>query len=132
MVFKEMLISELNKYLSFNQIYDPYAVAVALRLRVEKFMYISLSSQELKDDFVNTHKTNKKLDFCERNGIIVPDAFFIVNSIHNSADHLKQNPVTGIFEEKQMVYKLNNNVVHHIIAELFNYDGTPITTSSIE
>ena len=82
MVFKEMLISELNKYLSFNQIYDPYAVAVALRLRVEKFMYISLSSQELKDDFVNTHKTNKKLDFCERNGIIVPDAFFIVNSIH--------------------------------------------------
>ncbi len=132
MVFKEMLISELNKYLSFNQIYDPYAVAVALRLRVEKFMYISLSSQELKDDFVNTHKTNKKLDFCERNGIIVPDAFFIVNSIHNSADHLKQNPVTGIFEEKQMVYKLNNNVVHHIIVELFNYDGTPITTSSIE
>lgn len=132
MAFKEMLISELNKYLSFNQIYDPYAVAVALRLRVEKLMYMSLSNQKLKDDFVDTHKTNNKLEFCERNGIIVPDAFFIVNSIHNSADHLKQNPITGVFEEKQMVYKLNNNVVHHIVAEIFNYDETPVTISSID
>ncbi len=130
--FKKMLVSELNKYLSFNQNYDPYAVAVALRLRVEKLMYSSLSNKELQNDFIDTHKTNNKLEFCERNGIIVPDAFFIVNSIHNSADHLKQNPITGVFEEKQMVYKLNNNVVHHIVAEIFNYDKTPITVSSID
>ena len=129
--FKEMLISELNKYLTFNPTYDPYAVAVALRLKVEKTMYLSLSNQNLKDAFIDTHKTNEKLEFCENNGIMVPDAYFIVNSIHNSADHLKQNPLTGAFEEKQMVYKLSNNVVHHIISELFEYDGNPITKEAI-
>lgn len=99
--FKEMLISELNKYLTFNPTYDPYAVAVALRLKVEKTMYLSLSNQNLKDAFIGTHKTNDKLEFCENNGIMVPDAYFIVNSIHNSADHLKQNPLTGAFEENK-------------------------------
>ena len=129
--FRTMLISELNKYLSLDSSYDPYAVAVALRLKVEKKMYSSLSEQILKDAFIDTHTTNKKLDFCETNGIIVPDAFFIVNSIHNSADHLKKNPTTGAFEEKQMVYKLNNNVVRHIIAKIFRYDGHPITVDSL-
>lgn len=128
---KAMLVTELNKYLNNEPIYDPYAVAIALRLRVEKVMYLDLPNQALKDAFVETHTTNKKLEFCEDNGIIVPDAYFIVNSIHNSANHLKQNQVTGIFEEKQMVYKLNNNVVHHIIANLFCYDGTPITIDAI-
>lgn len=99
--FKEMLISELNKYLTFNPTYDPYAVAVALRLKVEKTMYLSLSNQNLKDAFIGTHKTNDKLEFCENNGIMVPDAYFIVNSIHNSTDHLKQNPLTGAFEENK-------------------------------
>lgn len=129
--FKTMLISELNKYLNNDPIYDPYAVAIALRLRVEKVMYSDLSNQALKDAFVETHTTNKKLEFCEDNGIIVPDAYFIVNSIHNSADHLKQNPVTGVFEEKQMVYKLSNNVVHHIIANLFDYNGSLVTIDTI-
>ena len=96
-----MLISELNKYLTFNPTYDPYAVAVALRLKVEKTMYLSLSNQNLKVAYIGTHKTNDKLEFCENNGIMVPDAYFIVNSIHNSADHLKQNPLTGAFEENK-------------------------------
>lgn len=126
-----MLISELNKYLNNDPTYDPYAVAIALRLRVEKIMYSDLPNQAIKDAFVETHTTNKKLEFCENNGIIVPDAYFIVNSIHNSADHLKQNQITGIFEEKQMVYKLSNNVVYHIIAKLFCYEGLPITVDTI-
>ena len=129
--FKTMLISELNKYLNNDPTYDPYAVAIALRLRVEKIMYSDLPNQAIKDAFVETHTTNKKLEFCENNGIIVPDAYFIVNSIHNSADHLKQNQITGIFEEKQMVYKLSNNVVYHIIAKLFCYEGLPITVDTI-
>lgn len=129
--FKTMLISELNKYLNNDPIYDPYAVAIALRLRVEKVMYSDLPNQALKDAFVETHTTNKKLEFCEDNGIIVPDAYFIVNSIHNSADHLKQNQVTGVFEEKQMVYKLSNNIVYHIIANLFDYNRSLITIDTI-
>lgn len=124
--FRVIIIDELNKYLSYAQEYDPYAVAIALRHRVEKIMYEHLSSQELKDLFIETHKTNNKLEFCEQYGILVPDSFFIVNSIHNESDHLRQNPISGEFEEKSMVYKLQNKVIRSIVEKLFHYQGSPL------
>lgn len=130
-VFKEVLIDELNKYFTDAPVYDPYAVALALRLRVEKVMYDKLGSDQLKNDFVETHKTNKKLEFCEDNNIPVPDAYFIVNAIHNSSDHLRENPVTGKFEEKAMVYKLQNGVIKNVLKKLFNYQGQALDVSSI-
>lgn len=130
-VFRGVLVGELNKYLSGQNNYDPYAVAMALRLRVEKVVYDKLQTQELKDEFVATYKTNEKLEFCERHNIVVPDTYFIVNSIHNEADHLKQNPLTGRFEEKAMVYKLQNGVVHHIVAQLFQYKGEALDASVV-
>lgn len=130
-VFRQVLISELNKYLSGNDNYDPYAISIALRLRVEKVMYESLATEELKRQFVSTHKTNEKFLFCEQHSIAVPDAFFIVNSIHNEADHLKQNPITGAYDEKAMVYKLQNGVIHSIVEHLFNYNGAPLDSSLI-
>jgi len=130
-VFRNVLIEELNKYLSGQEDYDPYAIAIALRLRVEKVMYDSLATQELKDAFIETHKTFNKLDFCETNNVPVPDAYFIVNSIHNEADHLKQNPYTGRFEEKAMVYKLQNGVIHNVVEQLFEYNGQNLNVNVI-
>lgn len=130
-VFKVVLINELNKYFEDASVYDPYAVALALRLRVEKVMYNKIDSQQLKNEFVVTHKTNNKLKFCEDNSILVPDAYFIVNAIHNSSDHLKENSVTGKFEEKAMVYKLQNGVIKNILKKLFNYQGQKLDVSTI-
>lgn len=111
--------------------YDPYAVALALRLRVEKVMYAKLRSEQLKENFIITHKTNEKLKFCEDNNIPVPDAYFIVNAIHNSSDHLRVNPVKGKFEEKAMVYKLQNGVIKNVLKKLFNYQGKALGVSTI-
>ena len=130
-VFKEMLIDELNKYFADASVYDPYAAALALRLRIEKVMYDKLGSEQLKNDFVETHKTNEKLKFCEDNNMPVPDAYFIVNAIHNSSDHLRENPVTGKFEEKVMVYKLQNGVIKNVLKKLFNYQGQALDVSTI-
>ena len=131
-VFRTKIIQQLNLYFSGASVYDPYAVSIALRHKVEKKMYEHLSTQVLKDKFIETYKTNDKLEFCEQNNIVVPDAFYIVNAIHNSADHLKQNSVTGEFDEKQMVYKLQNRVVRHVL-ELFGYTpGDIIDVKSIE
>lgn len=130
-VFKEVLINELNKYFQDEAVYDPYAVALALRLRVEKVMYDKLESEQLKENFVLTHKTNEKLKFCEDNNILVPDAYFIVNAIHNSSDHLRENPVSGKFEEKAMVYKLQNGVIKNVLKMLFNYQGQALDVSAI-
>ena len=130
-VFKKVLIDELNKYFTDAPVYDPYAVALALRLRVEKVMYDKLGSEQLKNDFVETHKTNEKLKFCEDNNIPVPDAYFIVNAIHNSSDHLRENPITGKFEEKSMVYKLQNGVIKNVLKKLFKYQGQTLDVSTI-
>ena len=90
-----------------------------------------INSNNSKNDFVETHKTNKKLEFCEDNNIPVPDAYFIVNAIHNSSDHLRENPVTGKFEEKAMVYKLQNGVIKNVLKKLFNYQGKALDVSTI-
>ena len=94
-------------------------------------MYDQLDSAQLKQEFVETHKTNNKLEFCEKNNLSVPDAYFIVNAIHNSSDHLRENPVTGKFEEKAMVYKLQNKVIRNILEKLFGYNGQPLDVAVI-
>lgn len=131
LVFRQVVMDELNKYLSGQAMYDPYAVALALRYRVEKVMYDSLPSQKLKDEFVDTHKTNKKLEFCEENNIQVQEVYYMVNAIHNDSDHLRQNELTGKFEEKAMVYKLQNKVIRNVIERLFGFDGNPLSVDVI-
>lgn len=130
-VFRQVIIDELNKYLSCQPTYDPYAVALALRLRVEKVVYDQIDTEDKKDGFVNTHKTNNKLEYCEQNLIHVPDVYYIVNSIHNESDHLKYDPVKAKFEEKAMVYKLQHKVIRHVVEKLFSYDGQPLDIDAI-
>ena len=57
--------------------------------------------------------------------------YFIVNAIHNSSDHLRENPITGKFEEKSMVYKLQNGVIKNVLKKLFNYQGQTLDVSTI-
>ena len=116
---KKYLKEELDKYFSEQNNYDPYAVAMALRHKIEKQIYDKLENDELKKEFVNIHKTNDKLNFCEKYSIIVPDSFYIVNAIHNEADHLKRKD-NGKFAEKTMVYKLQNMAIKNILKNLFD------------
>lgn len=131
-VLHQILVDETNKYLSGNQMYDPYAVAIALRLRIEKKLYDKLPD-EYKADFVEQKMTKNKFTYCEEHGVIIPDVYNIINAIHNEADHLSYNDSRGEFEEKTMVYKLQNNVVLNIIRKLFNWtDGLKIDACFIE
>lgn len=130
-VLKNYLIEELNKYFSEREPYEPYAVAMALRHRVEKICYEKIEST-LKNDFLEIHKTTDKLDFCLDHGFDVPDVFYIVSAIHNEADHLKFDPNNpNDFLEKSMVYKLQNNVIKQALKKLFEYKGEPISVDSI-
>lgn len=130
-ILHQFLIEEVNKYLSDQPAYDPYAVALALRLRVEKLMYDNLPDP-LKQNFVDTPMTKKKFDYCIQNGIEVPDVFYIVTAIHNEADHLKFDVVNNRFIEKPMVYKLQNNAVTVILKNIFGWHGAPLDTSVID
>lgn len=112
---KEYVLEELNKYLSAPTQYDPYAVSLGIRYRIEKVMYDSFDDITEKDEFINTHQTDKKLKYAEEHSALVPDAYYYLSAIHNESDHLK-NPN----EEKACVYKLNHPVIHNIVEELFN------------
>ncbi len=131
-VLHQVLIDEVNKYLLGNQNYDPYAVAMALRLRVEKIVYEKLGTQALKDDFVDQRMTKYKFSFAEDNGVVVPDMLYVVNAIHNEADHLKYDAVSHQYLEKSMVYKLQNNVILGVMKSIFGWNGIPLTTTSFD
>ena len=130
-ILHQFLIKEVNNYLSGKPQYDPYAVALALRLRVEKLVYDNLPVL-LKQKFVNTSMTKKKFEYCIQNGIDVPDVFYIVSAIHNEADHLKFDVVNNRFIEKPMVYKLQNNAVTDILKNIFGWQGVVLDSTIID
>ena len=130
-VLHTMLIDELNKYLSQSPSYDPYAVALALRLGVEKKVYLSLPP-ERQQGFVDAFTTKGKFDYCIESEIIIPDAYYIVTAIHNESDHLRFDGLQQKYIERPMVYKLQNAVIRGIIKEIFEWNGTPLTTNVID
>lgn len=116
--FFTFLVDELNKYFA-NGDYDPYAVATAVRILEEKKLYEALEDDK-KPGFIDTYETLRKIEYCENNGINVPDSYRFVTSIHNEADHCTANP-DGTFKEKGMVYSLKNKSVKDIISNIIGY-----------
>lgn len=123
---KRYILGELNKYLSGTTDYDPYSVCLAIRIRVEKLAYEKLTSQNTRDEFLNTNKTKDKLLFVENQGIIIPDSFYVMGSIYNDAEHLNDPN-----KDKNCIYKLYHKVIKKLVQNFFAYDGTPIDISQL-
>lgn len=123
---KRYILGELNKYLSSTTDYDPYSVCLAIRIRVEKLAYEKLTSQNTRDEFLNTNKTKDKLLFVENQGIIIPDSFYVMGSIYNDAEHLNDPN-----KDKNCIYKLYHKVIKKLVQNFFAYDGTPIDISQL-
>ena len=131
-VLHQMLVDEVNKYLSDQSKYDPYAVAMALRLRIEKLLYVQLKDPGQKKEYIDKKMTKNKLAYCEELGVPVPDAYFIISAIHNEADHVKFDAKNNTYAEKPMVYKLQHTTVKGILKNLFDWTGCPLTTDVID
>ena len=119
----DYLLLELNKYLSDKPIYDPYAVSLAIRIATEKKVYDSFDNDDDKNEFVNNRDKGiqDKMEFAEDKGKMIPDAYYILSLIHGESDHIEYDKNTKQFNEKPVIYKLNNIVVKHMVAELFDY-----------
>lgn len=122
----QYVIGECNKYLSEQSNYDPYALCIGIRLRLEKMVYDSLGAEEQKKTFLDTHKTNDKMDYARGCGVEIPDSYYFLSAIHNEADHLKDAN-----KDKPCIYKLQHPVVRRIIKTLFDYQGNPISIDYI-
>ena len=130
----DYLLKELNKYLSDHPLYDPYAVSLAIRIATEKRVYDSFDNEVDKNEFANNRNKGiqDKMEFAESKGKMIPDAYYILSLIHGESDHIGFDENTKQFNEKPVMYKLNNIVVKHMVAELFDYkQGTDVPISKL-
>lgn len=125
--FKTYIIGELNKYLSEEEDYDPYAVCFALRFGIEKQVYISLANEDEKREFIETPKTEKKLEFAENHNAMHSDSFHILAAIYNDAEHS-----TDYTKDKRCILKLQNKVIRDIIKTIFDYHGIDLDIDCIK
>lgn len=114
--FHEVIDSENTKYLSGQSDYDPLAVCVRIRVRIEELLYSMLTNKEDTEIFINEqHGTKKKLNFCETIGLNIPESYYLLGIIYNDNLHLKTNADIA----KPLAIKLENITIKKLISELF-------------
>ena len=111
--FYEILEEEINKYLLDHE-YDPVAVLLGCRIQIEKNAYNKLPNDK-KNDFLLTHKTKSKLEFCEDNTIQLPETYYLLGIIYNDDLHWRNNRDY----ETPLYSKLENLTIKNMISEVF-------------
>lgn len=71
--------------------------------------------------------TKCKFSYPEDNGVKVLDILNVVNPIHNETVYLKYDTTEHQYQEKTMVYKLQNNVIKSMLKQIFEYNGDNLT-----
>lgn len=118
--FFRISIEELRKYAkneNYNNYY-PSMVCCGLRLLIERIFYEKIANIELRKEFISIDNgTKERLNFCQSNGVNVPEIMFLLSIIYNDAMHLDSS-------EKKLIpisNKLNNKVIHNMIDKAYDY-----------
>jgi len=112
--FYEIINNEVVKYLAGEE-YDPIAVLLAVRIHIEKCAYDQLNGTQ-QDHFLCIHKTKSKLEYCEENGISIPETHYLLGLIYNDDLHWRQHRDY----ETPLFSKLENMTIKKMINEIFN------------
>lgn len=117
--FKVYCMEQTEAYLAVEQNpaqsrrYDSLAVCVALREMIEKYCYSKLANDDLKDQFLEEHRTKKKVEFAEENGVVVTETFCLLSPIYNQALHLDGKHQISL--EQTFYSQLENNTIRSMI-----------------
>lgn len=112
--FYGLAYSEVTRYFDGRK-YDPIAVLLGTRIKIEEKVYNRLSNSQEKSEFLNTSKTVKKLDYCVTKGVEIPEIYYLLGLIHNENLHWKENRDY----ETPISSKLDNFVIKKLIKEVF-------------
>jgi hypothetical protein len=110
-IFDQYVLSEFEKYINDDSVYDPFAVCCALRKKIEKHAYDQLVDEGFKAEFLTTHKTANKLKFSESKGVTIPESLYLLGIIYNDGMHWKNN-------EAAISGKLENMILKKMIREI--------------
>lgn len=110
--FKESCKNHLEKYLN-NEEYDPLAVCVALREKVESYCYNKLYSEADKINFLEEHGTGEKLKYAEEHGVDVPEIFMLLSNLYNDPLHATNKNNKNICQT--LYSRMENNTIRKMI-----------------
>lgn len=111
-VFKQYCMDHLDAYLQ-NDAYDTLAVCVALRELIEGRVYAKFQAEDQQTAFLDKHGTPAKLDYAEKQGVDVPEIYYLLGNIYNDPMHVdtKSNKLIT-----QTLYsRLENNTIRNMI-----------------
>lgn len=85
--FKKYCNKQMDNYLD-NEEYDPLAVCVALREIIESRVYSCFTEPVHRNEFIEIHGTQKKLNYADEQGIDVPEIYYLLGNIYNDPMHV--------------------------------------------
>ena len=115
-MFKKKVDRELRKYLlEPDKTYDPLAVCVSIRIKIEENIYNSINWDAHKQEFLATHGTTEKLNYAHNQGIVVPETYYLLGIIYNHPLHMVcDNDIS-----KPLSMKLENETIKSMIKHLW-------------
>lgn len=113
--FKSECFDSLENYSKGKKNYDPLAVCIGIRIKMEEYVYNLLSSSEKREEFVKTKMTVNKLNYAKNeDNVEVPEIFYFLGTLHNEILHIKRN-----HDNSSPIYlKLNNSTIRKMIKDV--------------
>lgn len=120
--FYQKCQAELQRYVE-DEAYDPILLCCSIRHNIELYLYSRLQKEKKAMFIKNIHGTEKKIRFCEDLVTDIPDAFYLLKPVYNSALHLspKFDRLTPI------VLKLENLIVKNLIKNMVKFTKGDLT-----
>lgn len=112
--FYNYVYNEELKYFN-NNTYEYLAILFATRIKIEELCFKVLKPSE-QPDFLTTHKTVNKIEYCTSLGYEIPDYYSLLGILYN--DYLHWKP--SINYDSPLMIKLEHPIIRKMILELFN------------
>lgn len=113
--FHKMVDLEVKKYLNDQVDFCPLAICFGVRVKIESLIHDLIIDPSKKQLFLDTHGTKKKLEYCEDNGIEVPETFYLLGIIYNDRLHWRE----GLDIAQPIANKLENLTIKKLIRDIF-------------
>lgn len=112
-MFHKKINRELRAYVYNEGTYDPVAVCLAVRVRIEELLYMHICPDN-KEELIATHGTTEKLHFAMQNGVCFPETYFLLGIVYNHPLHeINENM------DKPLGMKLDNYTIKNMIRNLW-------------
>jgi hypothetical protein len=113
--FHQFIEVQVNNYLNETS-YDPLAICIGVRIKIESILYGNITDPNMKQTFIDTHNTKKKLDYCELIGLNVPEYFYLLGIVYNDNLHLHNDADIT----KPLAIKLENFAIRKMIKSIWS------------